>query len=87
MCSCIRLTYLNTANVSLQVIVWMDLMNAGGQTVGIGITMVTLQAGQSLTVDNPIVAGLPHGTYTAMIIATTVSGVVVAGPVTCSFSV
>ena len=80
------MTYLNTANVSLSIIVWVDLTNAGSQTIGILATQATIAAGQSLTVDNPIF-GLTPGTYTALIFVTTVSGVVVSASVTISFSV
>ena len=86
MCSCIRVTYLNTANVSLSIVVWMDITNAGSQTIGISTAQATMASGQSRTFDIEIF-GLSHGTYTALIFVTTVSGVVVSGPVTISFSV
>jgi len=72
---------------SLSVYMWVNVMNAQGQTVGVFLGSATIAAGTSGTIGAALF-NLPSGTYTAQVFCTTTSGVVVSTTsTTSSFSV
>jgi len=79
-------TWTNAYTGSLGVYMWVDVMNAAGQTVGVYLGSATAASGSSVTIAAALF-NLPSGTYTATVFLTTTSGTVVSKTSTASFSI
>jgi hypothetical protein len=78
--------YLNSLNFSATAIVWAVFHNNAGQTVAYSTSTIVPQGGETLIANNFIV-GLPPGTYSATIFATSVSFVAISNSTAFTFTI
>jgi len=80
-------SFTNTASTSLSIYMWVSVKNSAGQTVGVFLGSATIAAGATTSIGAALF-NLPSGTYTATVVCTTTSGIVVSSTsTTSSFSV
>jgi hypothetical protein len=78
--------YTNTSNAPATAIVYAVVHNSAGQTVSYSTATITVAAGATATAYN-VLYGLPPGTYSVTLFATSTSGTSISGTTTTSVTV
>lgn len=74
----------NTAATAFNVDLWVEVENYAGQTIRVFTDSVLIQEYDDITMAD-VLANLPQGNYTAVVSATTFSGIVVSKVESASF--